>query len=101
MIRTAPAAVPWASTIKGISWGADPNGVNGTRAFGINSLGAIVGQYRDTQSSHGFLLSGGTYTTIQDPLGFSGAANGINDPGDIVGFYFDGVAVHGFLLSPG
>jgi hypothetical protein len=73
--------------------------VNGTKAFAINSRGDIVGDYFDSQTLHGFLLSKGTYTTIDDPNGISGAANGINNRGDIVGWYFDGQTQHGYLLT--
>ena len=50
---------------------------------------------------HGFLLSGGSFITIDDPIqtvAFS-AANGINDAGQIVGSYADDTGLHGFLLS--
>ena len=39
---------------------------------------------------HGFLFSGGTYTTLDDPLGTNGTiATGINNTGQIVGTYQD------------
>ena len=41
---------------------------SGTEAFGINDVGQIVGQYSDLGGTHGFLLSGRTYTTLDDPL---------------------------------
>jgi len=49
-------------------------------AFGINDAGQIVGFYYDTNVVyHGFLLSGGAYTTFNDPLAIRGtAAYGIN-----------------------
>jgi len=40
----------------------------GTEAFGITDVGPIVGQYSDLGGTHGFLLSGRTYTTLDDPL---------------------------------
>src|SRR5262249_45186472 len=51
---------------------------------------------------HGFLKSGGTYTTIDDPLATAGtAAYGINASGQIVGLYNTGaLATHGFLYNP-
>ena len=56
-----------------------PNG-SGTLASGINSTDQIVGEYVNGTSSHGFLLSGGTYTTIDDPSAVNETeANGIND----------------------
>jgi probable HAF family extracellular repeat protein len=39
-----------------------------TGATGINDIGQIVGDYQDeNENYHGFLLSGGTYTTIDYP----------------------------------
>jgi uncharacterized membrane protein len=85
----------------------DPNG-SGSRggfnaALGINSLGEIVGGYTDASAvTHGYLLSGGKYTTLDDPnaVGFTDAL-GINARGDIVGGYRDASQQHGFLLSKG
>src|SRR5262249_31951089 len=77
----------------------DPLATHGTTAYAINS-GRIIGTYADTTFSlqHGFLLSGGVYTTINDPGALITLAQGINDNGQIVGS-FDGE--HGFLLSFG
>jgi uncharacterized membrane protein len=61
-----------------------------TQAFGINDMGQIVGTYHNNTGIHGFLLSAGTYTTIDDPLATHGTfAQGINDNGQIVGYYTD------------
>ena len=51
---------------------------------------------------HGFLYSGGTYTTIDDPLATNGTvATGINNSGQIVGYYTDSNGTrHGFLRTP-
>jgi len=47
----------------------DPAASTGTTlSFDINNLGRIVGQFADASGTHGFLLSGGTFTTIDDPL---------------------------------
>jgi probable HAF family extracellular repeat protein len=43
------------------------NGGIGTHAVGINNAGQIVGEYSDGSGIHGFLFSGGTYTTLNDP----------------------------------
>jgi len=78
--------------------------VGGTVAEGINDAGQIVGYYLDSsQVAHGFLYSGSTYTTIDDPLGTKGTvAQGINDAGQIVGYYIDsGGNTHGFILTIG
>jgi probable HAF family extracellular repeat protein len=64
----------------------DPMG-NFTEANGINDNGQIVGYYQDS-SGGGFLYSGGSYTTLTDPLAPNATyARGINDAGQIVGFY--------------
>jgi probable HAF family extracellular repeat protein len=86
----------------------DPLGVNGTGAEGINDRGQIVGVYFDANNvQHGFLLSGGQYTTLDDPNAGTGMfqgtfAHGISARGQIVGVYADSNNVfHGFLLSGG
>jgi hypothetical protein len=63
-------------------------------------MGQIVGFFRDNHSvAHGFLFSGGTYTTHDDPSATNGTfAQGINDAGQIVGFYTNASGItHGFL----
>jgi probable HAF family extracellular repeat protein len=52
----------------------DPNHTNGTVALGINDAGQIVGYYYGSPAQagaspprHGFIYSGGIYTTIDDP----------------------------------
>jgi len=77
--------------------------------YGINDAGQIVGDYVDGGRSLGFLYSGGTYTTINDPLATSRNdvvtsthAAGINDAGVIVGYYYDdNLVAHGFTYSGG
>jgi uncharacterized membrane protein len=67
-----------------------------------------VGLYADAGGVfHGFLLSHGQYTTLDDPNAGTTAnqgteALGLNDRGQIVGQYIDAAGVgHGFLLSHG
>ena len=43
-----------------------------TQALGINAEGDIVGRYQVGSVGHGFLLSEGTFTTIDYPGGISG-----------------------------
>ena len=78
-------------------------GAVGTRAFGINPQGDIVGSYTDATGTHGFLLSDDVVTTIDYPGAATTEAWGINARGDIIGRYTRaGVAgVRGFLLSHG
>ena len=87
--------------------GADPGT---TRANGINNKDQIVGSYSSTVSSpygpqsitHGFLLSHGVFTTLDEPNGSYTSANGINDKGQIVGTYLDqNDNEQGFLLTGG
>jgi probable HAF family extracellular repeat protein len=66
-----------------------------------------VGYYLDASNvDHGFLLSHGQYTTLDDPSAGTGAfqgtlAFGINASGKIVGNYTDANGViHGFLATP-
>ena len=79
-----------------------------TDAVSLNNREQIVGYYADSGSViHGFLLSHGQYTTLDDPNAGTAAgqgtyAVGINDRGQIVGNYVDaGGVFHGFLLSHG
>ena len=56
---------------------------------GIDDAGDIVGWYLDSSgNSHGFLLSGGKVTTIDDPGGTTDP-EGINNKGEISGLYTD------------
>jgi probable HAF family extracellular repeat protein len=79
---------------------------DGTLASGINDTGQIVGTYADASGVHGFLLSGGSYTTLDDPLASAyTSAAGINGAGQIVGIYFSNhfghAGLHGFLYNKG
>jgi probable HAF family extracellular repeat protein len=84
-----------------------PGSIPGTtQARAINSSGQIVGGYPDINLNltHGFLFSGGAFTTIDDPSFSSNAASGINDSGQIVGFgqpFWGAQTADGFLLSGG
>jgi hypothetical protein len=55
----------------------------------------------ESLDSHGFLLSGGRFTTSDVPGAIRTIAFGINERGDIVGRCADGAGFHGFLLSRG
>src|SRR5262249_52781439 len=66
----------------------DVPGASGSAATGINDAGLIVGNQVDSDGVfHGFLLSGGVYTTLDVPGAIGTRANGINDAGLIVGIY--------------
>src|SRR4029077_7209369 len=83
----------------------DPSATSITFAQGINASGDIVGYYQNSSTGyHGFLYSGGSYTTLDDSSGAAGStlAHGINASGQIVGEYVDsGGTSHGFLYSGG
>ena len=68
-----------------------------TVANGINGAGEIVGLYADSSGYHGFLYSGGKYTTLNVPLAPYTYAYGINNKGQIVGLF----GGYGFLYSGG
>jgi probable HAF family extracellular repeat protein len=84
----------------------DVPGSFSTTANGINNSGQITGYYTsDVQLNqiHGFLYSGGSYTTLDVPgaVAFT-EAWGVNDSGQIVGNYRDASGTgHGFLYSNG
>jgi probable HAF family extracellular repeat protein len=67
---------------------------------GINNKGDIVGWYEDANGlQHGFLLSGGVATTIDNPNGTTNL-EGINNKGEISGLYTDSSANrHGFIYN--
>jgi probable HAF family extracellular repeat protein len=83
-----------------------PGATGATVAQGINDAGQIVGWFQDPSGNHGFLYSGGTYATLNDPSSAAGLtlAWGINDDGQIVGYYGDNglspSGAHGFLATP-
>src|SRR5215469_13442497 len=74
---------------------------------GINERGDVVGVYCDValpclivpMGTHGLLVSGDNFTTIDIPGARATSALGINARGDIVGQYSDATGNHGFLLS--
>jgi|SRR2546423_1577423 probable HAF family extracellular repeat protein len=80
----------------------DPGATQGTFASGINDAGQIVGTYLTGTGVHGFVYSGGTFTTLDDPSGIKTFATGINSAGHIVGYYTDsGGHDHAFFFSGG
>jgi len=73
-----------------------------TDAWDINAAGEIVGEYQDQTANptiHGYLLTGGKYTSIDFPGAGLTWAFGINDRGEVVGFYLDSAGgQHAFLF---
>jgi uncharacterized membrane protein len=75
---------------------------------GLNERGDIVGSYCDSATpcvltpfgTHGFLISGDEFQTVDVPGALATTAIGINARSDIVGGYTDtNGRVHGFLLT--
>jgi len=69
----------------------DPNDTVGfTEARGINNPGTVCGDYATSDgNTHGFFLSGGTFTEYDVPGALSTVVLGINDPADFVGGFSD------------
>ena len=79
-----------------------PGATGGTQPWGINNRGDVVGQYvSDDKVTHGFLLSGGQYKTVDFPGATGTELYAINPQGDVGGVYTLAGARHGFLLSGG
>jgi probable HAF family extracellular repeat protein len=73
----------------------------GTGAWGVNDSGQIVGLYVNAAGEHGYLMSGGAFSTLDDPLAAGVTdAYGINNTGQIVGYYHNASGGHGFLFNP-
>ena len=78
------------------------SGATATAAGAINNSGEIVGTWYDATTSHGFLLSGGTYTSFDYPGAVQMEALDLNNSGEIVGDYVDASGIqHGFSRSGG
>jgi hypothetical protein len=78
-----------------------PSAKGGAQATGINDAGNVCGFYVDANNlMHGFLLVGGTFTTLNFP-GTTGttAAFGLNNDGKVVGSYSDSSGSHGFVYT--
>src|SRR5262249_41727261 len=78
----------------------DPNDTVGfTEGRGINNSRTVVGDYVGSDgNSHGFFLSGGTFTTYDVPGAVFTAVLGINNPRDFTGtFSNDGVTQQAFI----
>jgi len=55
-----------------------PTATAGTIAYGINDSGEVVGQFADSNGTHGFLFNGSTYETLNVPGADTTIAVGIN-----------------------
>ncbi len=78
-------------------------GALSTTATGINNAGVIVGYDFDTRGViHGFMMSNGVVSAIDNPKGTATLCEGINSAGQIVGEYTQPNGNnHGFLYENG
>lgn len=73
-----------------------------TYAYGINDSGQIVGDFVDALGSHGFVDTGGSFTTVDVPGFCCTSAQGINDNGQIVGWVgYPASPEMAFVATPG
>jgi probable HAF family extracellular repeat protein len=80
-----------------------PGAPGGAQATSINNAQQVVGFYIDSNNvNHGFLLSGGSFTTLDVAHSTFTQALGLNNKGQIVGTYIDASGnQHGFVHSKG
>src|SRR6266481_1599771 len=81
----------------------DPNDTVGfTEGRGINNSRTVAGDYVGSDgNSHGFFLSGGTFTEYDVPGALSTAVLGINDPADFAGTFDPGSGILQAFISVG
>lgn len=77
----------------------DPNAVGSTTAAAINNAGEIAGFYTGADgNSHGFIDTGGEFTTLDAAGAVSTSLLGLNDLGEAVGFDTDAAGgMHGIV----
>jgi len=66
-----------------------PAGSTGSQALGINDHGDVNGNFGDSKGSHGFLLKGGNYTTLDVPGAQATLGGGINNAGLMTEVWLD------------
>ena len=78
-------------------------GAQTTAIYGVNNAGTMVGSYVDSSGvRHGFSLSGGKVSTLDDPKGTDTYCFAINKAGAIVGYYATSShTAQAFLLQKG
>ncbi len=77
-----------------------PSNMVYVQATGINATGDIAGWFTDSAGyDHGFVLSGGVFTTVDYPGGTNTQIMGINKAGKLVGTYVSSGAL-GFIATP-
>jgi len=81
----------------------DPNDTVGfTEGRGINNPGTVVGDYGTSDgNTHGFFLSGGTFTEYDVPGALSTVVLGINNPADFTGTFSNDNVIFQALVNIG
>ena len=85
------------SLYEGIAYSTQAQGTNGSQVVGsylIPDYNPLV----SNASYHGFLLSNGSWSTLNAPGAFNTYAQGISDS-NIVGYFNDLLGVHGYLFD--
>src|SRR6266436_3958946 len=102
ILATAPLAAASPANASAFSFTqVDAPNATLTRALGINDAGQIVGDFRNSTGTHGFLDTGGSFTQLDVPGATTLPARGINDAGQIVGVFTNSTGTHGFLDTGG
>jgi probable HAF family extracellular repeat protein len=84
----------------GITSFAYPGALPQTHLASITAAGLDITPTVDSAGTHGFLESGGSFYSVNDPNAAGTVAFGINNVGEIVGYYNDSNGVdHGFTVS--
>jgi probable HAF family extracellular repeat protein len=83
--RTAQAFLYAKGKFKDIA----PAGSMGSQALGINDHGDVNGNFADSKGSHGFLLKGGAYITLDVPGAQATLGGGINNAGLMTEVWLD------------
>ena len=79
----------------------DVFGASWSKVLGINSVGALAGDYRDAEGTlRGYVIRRGVASDVFYPGAAETEAFGINTRGDVAGTFYDDNA-HGFLLVDG
>jgi uncharacterized membrane protein len=105
-LTTGGALHGFAVNARGVFTPIDVPGATNTIPNFINLQGTIVGSYTDSAgTSHGFVLNGGTYTTVDYPGEPGSELTGINDLGEVSGAFCSDAACdtsatfHSFVKS--
>ncbi|HEV8046473.1 MAG TPA: hypothetical protein VGP35_02005 [Terriglobales bacterium] len=99
---TSAGSAAGSSTLTFMFKNVNIHGAKSTVVTGINNAGVMVGNYTDQSGvSHGFRLSNGKATIIDDPASTVTRPSGINKAGVIVGYYSKSGRLQAFEYNQG